>query len=567
MKKLSIRTNILLLVLASVIGLSIPYLVALKSQMLSDKKEKTRNLVESAHSTISYYYKLAKDGNLSEEQAKSEALSAIKAMRYDSKEYFWINDTALPYPKMIMHSANPKLDGKVLDAAKFNCATKIQAGNDGDLVGTDGNKNLFQCFAEVSKEKGSGFVIYNWTKPKEGGGVTEDVYPKLSYVKKIDGWNWIVGSGIYIDDMNSEFMHTIYKNLIIIIPIILLLIFVSWLIISTILNSIRDVVEPITALSSSMSRGDANLRTHIETEYENELKEITTAVNTYIEATRTIVEYAKITSSENASVSTELAQTSTNIGHRVEEDVRTINTILANVEDISSHLNDSAERTKESRNDVMNANDALEKARNELSLMVGNIQGAVMTEMEFASRLQDLTHEADRVKGVLSVIGDIADQTNLLALNAAIEAARAGEHGRGFAVVADEVRKLAERTQKSLLETNATINTIVQSINEAAEQMSSNAESIKMLGDSSKNIEMCITDSVEIMQKTTGSINHLSGNNSENAKEINDISKMLSSISGAAQINARSVEEIASSTQHLNDMTDNLNQKLKQFRT
>ena len=133
--------------------------------------------------------------------------------------------------------------------------------------------------------------------------------------------------------------------------------------------------------------------------------------------------------------------------------------------------------------------------------------------------------------------------------------------------MADEVRKLAERTQKSLLETNATINTIVQSINEAAEQMSSNAESIKMLGDSSKNIEMCITDSVEIMQKTTGSINHLSGNNSENAKEINDISKMLSSISGAAQINARSVEEIASSTQHLNDMTDNLNQKLKQFRT
>jgi methyl-accepting chemotaxis protein len=84
-------------------------------------------------------------------------------------------------------------------------------------------------------------------------------------------------------------------------------------------------------------------------------------------------------------------------------------------------------------------------------------------EGEINDRLNSLAGEATQVKQVLTVIADIADQTNLLALNAAIEAARVGEHGRGFAVVADEVRKLAERTQKSLVETNATVNVIVQS--------------------------------------------------------------------------------------------------------
>jgi len=107
---------------------------------------------------------------------------------------------------------------------------------------------------------------------------------------------------------------------------------------------------------------------------------------------------------------------------------------------------------------------------------IGRIDAIAQKENELSDNLQNLAANANETKEILLTIGDIADQTNLLALNAAIEAARAGEHGRGFAVVADEVRKLAERTQKSLAEISATINVLVQAIADSSESLNLNKE-------------------------------------------------------------------------------------------
>ncbi len=147
---------------------------------------------------------------------------------------------------------------------------------------------------------------------------------------------------------------------------------------------------------------------------------------------------------------------------------------------------ESANSIRESAKELSNAVNTLKETTfKDLDKIVdgvtSKINRASEQENELAHNLTELTTSAEQIKTILTVIGDIADQTNLLALNAAIEAARAGEHGRGFAVVADEVRQLAERTQKSLSETNASINVVVQSIHSSSERMNSNAKEINGL--------------------------------------------------------------------------------------
>jgi methyl-accepting chemotaxis protein len=169
--RLRVATRIQLLVglvLVGLLAVSITSLFHLKETLLQDRKEKTRNLVEAAHTLLIHYRDLQKSGALDETAAKSAAVNAIKAMRYEGKEYYWINDLGTPIPKMVMHAAIPALDGTVLDAEKFNCATSLQAGIDSPIQSTDGHKNLFASFVEVANRAGRGFVTYNWPKPKEG---------------------------------------------------------------------------------------------------------------------------------------------------------------------------------------------------------------------------------------------------------------------------------------------------------------------------------------------------------------------------------------------------------------
>lgn len=208
LQALLVSTRIWMLVGLVLIGLTIlsaTSLYKLHATLLQDRKETIRSQVETAHALLAYFHARQTSGEMSREAAQEAAKQAVKALRYGGKEYFWINDLGKPVPTMIMHPTVPALDGKLLDAAKFNCATTLQAGLDGEIEHMDGKMNLFTAFVSVADRSGRGYVSYDWPKPKAGGGTTEELYPKLSFVMKFDGWGWVIGSGLYIDDLDQAF--------------------------------------------------------------------------------------------------------------------------------------------------------------------------------------------------------------------------------------------------------------------------------------------------------------------------------------------------------------------------
>ena len=161
-----------------------------KKILLDHRKNELKNVTNLVFDIIDSYYKKIENGDLSEKEAKLEIISFINKSRYDNGTgYFWINDTGYPFPKMIVHPTIPELNGNILDNEEFNCAYGKEV-------------NLFTATVETCRESGDGYVDYLWPKPVNNELTSEQ--PKISYVKLFKKWNWIIGSGLYIDDIEKD---------------------------------------------------------------------------------------------------------------------------------------------------------------------------------------------------------------------------------------------------------------------------------------------------------------------------------------------------------------------------
>ncbi|MBE0495439.1 MAG: methyl-accepting chemotaxis protein [Campylobacterales bacterium] len=327
--------------------------------------------------------------------------------------------------------------------------------------------------------------------------------------------------------------------------------------------------KPLNALGvmiHDLGQGEGDLTRRIDVTGNDELANIGKDVNLFIEKIQTVLKKARHTSAENASIAHELSSTSTSVGKRSEEETFIVSQTTQAGTHVLNNIQSSVKTAQENSLGLEEADKNLVQIKDEMVRLNQLLTQTSQKELSLAEKLNHTSQSTNEVKDVLGVINDIAEQTNLLALNAAIEAARAGEHGRGFAVVADEVRKLAERTQKSLTEINTTINVVVQSIADASTEMDATSKEILALSHSSEKLEERISANTAIMRSSISANRHNVAEYEKIAKEIQGIIEKIKEVDKIANSNARSVEEVASASEHLSQMTTQLDSELGQFK-
>ncbi|MCH5313161.1 MAG: HAMP domain-containing protein [Helicobacter sp.] len=304
------------------------------------------------------------------------------------------------------------------------------------------------------------------------------------------------------------------------------------------LNSLRDMAKDLT------EGGSGDLTKRIAIKRNDEVGITSGYVNKFIQTIQETISVSKRVSEENMQACGGLLDVSNTLSKNSDEQFELVDKVNALAYKVSENLDNAEQIANATKNEIEQTETTLDEFVSNLQNSVELISSSAQNQQEILDRVEELIGHAEQIKSVLSIISDIADQTNLLALNAAIEAARAGEHGRGFAVVADEVRKLAERTQKSLNEIAANVNLVTQSIDDMGTSIKDTAENM-----------------IEITGKTTPLIDEVHNTHDklastkQNAIHLKDIS---TSIAHSTKELAEMMQEIAKSSETTQSVGHNI---------
>jgi methyl-accepting chemotaxis protein len=381
----------------------------------TEKEEQTKGLVQLAYAVAQEQYALESSGKISQEEAQAKAMNTIRGMRYGNGGYLWINDLQ---PKMVMHPINPALDGEDLSEYK-------------DPTG----KRIFVEFTNVVKSQDAGYVDYMWPKPGEKVPVR-----KTSFVKGFAPWGWVIGTGVYTDDVNA-FAARVWANG---------------------MRNSRIAIWVVAVLA--IVAGALYLFV---------VRQINITLGQ-------VVEELSAGAEQVASAASQVSSSSQDLAHGASEQAASLEETSSSSVEINSISQKNAENAK---NAVLLMSDGARRVaegNGKLQEMIGS--------------MQDINVSSQEISKIIKVIDEIAFQTNILALNAAVEAARAGAAGAGFGVVAEEVRNLAQRCAQAAKDTSSLIEGSLEKSREGQQKLNEVAAAIHAITENSDKVKLLVDE-------------------------------------------------------------------------
>ncbi|MFP6054926.1 methyl-accepting chemotaxis protein TlpB [Helicobacter pylori] len=557
----SLGTRIMLVVLAALLGLGglfIGFVKVIQKDVLAQLMEHLEiGQYKKREKTLAYMTKILEQGIHEYYKSFDNATARKMALDYFKR----INDD-----KGMIYMVVVDKNGVVL-FDPVNPKTVGQSGLDAQSV--DGVYYV-RGYLEAAK-KGGGYTYYKM--PKYDGGVPEK---KFAYSHYDEVSQMVIAATSYYTDINTENqaikedVNKVFNENTTKLFLWILTATIALVVLTLIYAKLRIVkrIDELVLKINAFSHGDKDLRAKIDVGDRNdEISQVGRGINLFVENARLIMEEIKGISTLNKTSMDKLVQITQETQKSMKNSSTTLNSVKNKATDIASMMNISIEQSQGLRKRLIETQGLVKESKDAIGDLFSQITESAHTEEELSSKVEQLSRNADDVKSILDIINDIADQTNLLALNAAIEAARAGEHGRGFAVVADEVRNLAGRTQKSLAEINSTIMVIVQEINDVSSQMNLNSQKMERLSDMSKSVQ----ETYEKMSSNLSSVVSDSNQSMDDyAKSGHQIEAMVSDFVEVEKVASKTLadsSDILNIATHVSGTTMNLDKQVNLFKT
>lgn len=464
-----------------------------EQSMWTAKRQQTKELVVSTTALVKHAHDQISEKGLSEAQAKQMALEAVKDLRYGNDDYFFIMDTKC---NMVMHPIKPELDGKDQSEEK-----------------DPNGKPLFKDMAAACEKGDGGFVDYMW--PKAGSTAPQ---PKVTYVQAFTEWDWIIGSGIYVDDVQKQMAAMLRVIVIGAVIIMIAAMLLAWGLTGAIAKPISQMAKAAEGIS------EGYIDQAITHESKDEIGALAQAFRVLVANLKDVVGSVRTATDQVATGSGAVSASAQQLSEGATEQA-------ANIEEVSSSMEEMNSTVSQ------NADNALQTSGIAVRV-AGDAEQGGQAVGETVSAMSQIAEK-------IGIIEEIARQTNMLALNAAIEAARAGDHGKGFAVVAAEVRKLAERSAAAAREIG---------------NLSGNSLEI------ARKAGSLLDEIVPGIKQTADLVAEINAASDEQTRGVAQITTAIQELDSVIQRNAASAEEMAATSQELSAQAAHLHDAVSFFK-